>query len=338
MTGSLLAAMTLAGTALLSPQNKPRDEGLSRWINLQTATISVRHRAVANDAGVWTANQLQYAGQLRARFKVDRAARLTLNAQYATGSNFTGSWNNTGIGTGEFVGTWFLKQLFVAWAPATGVELSYGSMGPARGAATEITTYDNDAFMPGERITVRRPKDLFFSELTATRGFIGDLTTPSVFDRFDRLTGGRNYYQLLASKTVGSVTISGDYSRLSGVPYVRFAASVKTPALRIVDTIRLEHYSRFGDNDASGVGAFGERAIGSRVTMGAGYADVDPRYPALNGDRFMRGKRIYVSASARLTRVLTAQFFGTQAIDNDFVVPAARRFDTVLVFNPFARR
>ena len=338
MTGAMLGAFALAGAVLFPAQAARGEEGVARWLELQTATLSARHRAVANSADVWTANQLQYAGQLRARLKADAAARLTLNAQYATGNSFAGSWNNTGVGTGEFSGTWFLKQLFVAWAPAPWVEASYGSMGLTRGAATEITTYDNDGYMAGERLTIRRPRDLFFNEITATRGYIGDLTEPSVFDRFERLTGGRNYYQMLVSKTAGVVTVSGDYSRLSTVPYLRLAASIGTPALRIVDTVRLEHYSRFGDDDASGFGVYGENAIGSRVTAGAGYADVDPRYPAVNSDRFMRGKRVYVSASARVTRVLTAQFFGTHAVRNGFAVPNARRFDTVLVYNPRARR
>ena len=68
-------------------------------------------------------------------------------------------------------------------------------------------------------------------------------------------------------------------------------------------------------------------SVDHRVTAGAGYADIDPRYPPLNADRFMRGKRAYVTASARITRVLTAQFFGTQAVRNGFAVSNARRFD-----------
>ena len=337
MIGALLGSLALAGTMFLPAQAPAEAAGLGRWLDVQTGTLSVRHRAVSNSADVWTANQLQYAGQIRARVKADRGARLTLNVLYATGNNFIGSWNNTGIGTGDFAGAWALKHLFIAWVPAAGVELGYGSLGLARGAGTEITTYDNDAFMPGERVTLRRPKDLFFHEITATRGYIGDLSTASVLDRFDRVTGGRNYYQLLVSKTAGAVTMSGDYSRLSGVPWVRVAASVKTPALGVIDTVRIETYARFGDDDARGFSVFGENAIGSRVTAGAGYADVDPRYPAINADRFMRGKRLYVSGSATLTRELTAQLFATAAVNNRFTIPSARRVDAVLVYNVLGR-
>jgi hypothetical protein len=337
MTGALLGGLALAGAILLPAQDRAPASGVSRWVDVQTGTLSARHRSVANSADVWTTKQLQYAGQLRARLKADAAARLTLNVLYATGSNFTGSWNNTGIGTGDFAGTWALKHLYVAWAPVAGVELGYGSMGAVRGAGTEITTYDNDAYIAGERVTVRRPKDVFFTEITATRGYIGDLQEPSVFDRFDRLTGGRNYYQLLASKTAGAVTVSGDYSRLSGVPWVRLAASLKTPALVAIDTVRVETYARFGDDDARGFAVSGEKAIGSRVTAGAGYADVDPRYPAINADRFMRGKRLYVSGSARLTRELSAQLFATAAVNNRFAIPAAKRVDAVLVYNLLGR-
>jgi hypothetical protein len=315
------------------PQSAEPDRGLRRWFDLQAGTVSGRYRTIENSEGIRTANQLQYSGQFRGRFKFDPQAKLTLNANYATGNNFIGSWNNAGIGTGDFTGRWYVKQLYAAWVPVRGLDLTYGSMGFARGSATEITTYDNDGYMMGERISVKRASQLFFDELTASRGYIGDLATPGVFDRFDRLVGGRNYYQLLVSKTVGSVSASADYSRLSDVPYVRLAAALKTPALHVADTIRVEHYFRFGADEGTGFGVFGEKVINKRVTLGVGYADIDPRYLPVNADRFAQGKRLYETATVTLTQELTAQAFLTQAINNDFRIANRQRIDLVLVYN-----
>ena len=312
------------------------DRGLRRWVDLQAGTVSARYRTIETSERVRTANQLQYAGNFRGRFKVDPDARLTVNANYATGNNFIGSWNNAGIGTGDFAGRWYVKQLYAAWVPVGGVELSYGSMGFARGAATEITTYDNDGYLSGERITFKRPSQLFFSELTISRGYLGDLATPSLFDRFDRLTGGRNYYQVLAAKTVGAVSASADYTRLSGTPHLRLATAVRTSFLQVVDTLRLEHYSRFGDDVASGFAVFGEKAVHPRLTLGFGYADVDPAYLPINADRFARGKRLYHSASLNLPGDLTAQLFMTRAVNNDVPLPNRQRIDIVLVYNLLA--
>ncbi len=317
-------------------QSAEPDTGLRRWFDLQAGTLSGRYRTIENSEGIRTANQLQYSGHFRGRFKVDPQAKLTLNANYATGNNFTGSWNNAGVGTGNFAGRWFVKQLYAAWAPVEGFDLSYGSMGFARGVATEITTYDNDGYMTGERISLRRASRLFFDEVTASRGYVGDLTTPSVFGRFGRLVGGRNYSQLLVTKVVGSLSASADYTRLSGVPYVRLAAVLKTPALHIADAIRVEHYSRFGADDGTGFGVFGEKVINKRVTLGVGYADIDPDYLPINADRFAQGKRLYETATVNLTPELTAQAFLTQAVNNDFRIANRQRIDFVLVYNVLA--
>lgn len=333
MTATLIIAAALACALLLPAQGDGVPSGLGRWVDFQAGTVSARYRTIENSRGVRTTNQVQYSGLLSGRFKIDRGAQLTLNTIYATGNNFIGSWNNTSVGTGDFAGRWYVKQLYAAWRPASGVELSYGGMGFARGVSTEITTYDNDGYMVGERVSLRRPKDLFFDELTATNGYLGDLAEPSIFDRLDHLAGERNYHQLLASKTVGRISASLDYSHLAGAPYVRLAIMGRTPELRVVDSVRLEHYSRFEDDPASGFNLHLEKAISSRLTATAGYADIDPLYRPINADRFAIGKRFYGSAAMRLTADLTAHLFMTRSVDNDFAVPIGERIDVALVYN-----
>ena len=191
--------------------------------------------------------------------------------------------------------------------------------------------------MAAVAITLERPADLFFDEIAVTSAFVGDFSEPGFHDRTDRLIGERNYYQVSLTRTLGAnVTASADYTRLSSVPYLRFAAVVKTAPLLVTDRLRLEHYSRFGDDDATGFSVSGEKALGARVTVGAGFADIDPLHPTTNGDRYARGRRFFETASAKLTPELTAQLFMTQAVDNDFAVPNQRRIDVVLVYNVLA--
>ena len=99
-------------------------DNLSRWVDLQTANVLGRFRYVENSAHVVTARQLQDSLSLRARLKLDRGARLSVTGAAATGTSFTGSWNNTGIGTGDPVHALSVKQLYlgaVPWARGGGV-------------------------------------------------------------------------------------------------------------------------------------------------------------------------------------------------------------------------
>jgi hypothetical protein len=172
------------------------------------------------------------------------------------------------------------------------------------------------------------------AEFTATSGYLGDLTEPGFNRRTERLVGDRNYYQLLASRAIGPrIMATGDYTRLAGVPYARLAVTAGTAPLRVVDTVRLEYYARFGTNDGSGYTVYGEKLLHPRVVIGGGYADIDPLYLPLSGDRFGHGKRLYETVAVRLLPELSAHLFMTQAVNNDFVLSNRRRVDVVLLYN-----
>ena len=46
-------------------------------------------------------------------------------------------------------------------------------MDPARGQSTEITTYDNDAYVTAGRVSVRRPREVFFDDISVSVGYVG---------------------------------------------------------------------------------------------------------------------------------------------------------------------
>jgi len=135
---------------------------LERWLEVQTASLTLRYRFVEDARGVTTANQMQDQDVFKARLKFDAGGRFSLNAGVASGTQFVASWNNTGVGTGRAVTNLYLKQLYFAAQPVRGVELQYGGLGILRGESTEITGYDNDGFVTGQRIILRRPKQFFF--------------------------------------------------------------------------------------------------------------------------------------------------------------------------------
>src|SRR5581483_7206154 len=272
-----------------------------RWVDLQTATFQTRYRYIETSAGVVSTRQGQDSGGIKARVKIDPKGRFSVNAGIATGNGFTSGWNNMGVGTGDRVDTWYLKQLFLAAAPVKGLEFSYGGIAPVRGESTEITSWDNDGYLLGERVTVKIPKEMYFDEISATTGYLGDTTMSSFSGRY-RNIDQVNYRHFLVSKKFSSaLTVSTDYTWLSGVGTLRTAFSAKVPAV-VVDTVRWEQYKRFGTTGAFGFAAYGERNLGSRFAVGGGYADIDANYGGLNADRFNKGRRVYETGTVKLTK------------------------------------
>ena len=123
----------------------PKPAGpLTRWVDVQNATLNTRYRFVDTSAGTTTTNQLQHRESLRARFKFDAPGKYALNLGVFSGSRFTSSWNNTGIGLGDWQKTLGVRALYFAAQPIAGVEAQYGSLFIIKGESTEITTYDDD--------------------------------------------------------------------------------------------------------------------------------------------------------------------------------------------------
>jgi hypothetical protein len=307
----------------------------TRWVDLQTANFQARYRYVETSAGVISAKQGQDSVAVKARVKFDPAGRFSVTAGVATGNGFTSGWNNMGVGTGDAVNTWYLKQFFVAAAPVKGIEFSYGGLAPVRGESTEITSWDNDGYLLGERASIKLPKDVFFDEVSLTTGYLGDVTTSAFTDRYHHLDEV-NYRHFLVSKKVSkAVAASADYTWLSGVGTFRTALSARVPA-RVVDSVRYEQYVRGGPSSAFGFAAYGEKNVVKRVAVGGGYANIDPNYGGLNADRFNKGRRVYETATVSLTRELAASFFATQAVHNSFAVTNKTRIDAVITFNAVA--
>jgi hypothetical protein len=305
---------------------------LARWLDAQAFNLRARYNYIEDAQDRTVQNRLQTQVEIRARFKVDEAGRYSVNAGLFTGGAFSSGWNPTGIGTGDGTATIYLKQLFVAAEPWKGIELQYGSLYPSRGQSTEITTYDDDGYITGGRASVRRPRETFFDDIVLSVGFVGYLDTPFVFDRTGAFSR-QNYWQLLATKQIlPTLTLSTDYSAVGDDGVLRQGATWRLDQA-MVDTVVAEYGVRLRGGSHQTTFAFsGDKRVAG-VTLHAGYANVDPVFGILNGDRYGQGNRVFTTGSLPLPLDLSASWFVQKEISPPVASANDIRVDLILRWN-----
>ena len=322
----------MAFSALLAAQAPPQDQGrITRWFSLDAAHISTRYHLIENADGTQAANNNQYQVVLRGALKFDKPGRYSIHAGLFTGNTFPGGWNATGWGTGDAQSRFFLKQLYLSAKPVSGLEVQYGGFGFVRGQSTEVTTYDNDGYLTGERIILTRPRNLYFNEISITAGYLGDFTTPNVIERFDRLTQS-NYRQLVLTKKFHErIALSTEYAYDAGVDVFREAIKIQTHELRVLDRIQFEDYERISPDAGFGMGLNGEKRVCPHLTLSGGYTQIDR--PGLNSDRFLQGKRLYANAYVPLGAEFGIGTSVTQGVGNLPPKISRTRFDLVFEYD-----
>jgi hypothetical protein len=327
--------LTMTSATSASPSATPTaPEGkLARWLELQTVTLSARYRYSDTSAGVTTANLLSHKEAVEGRFKFDRQGNYSLNAGLFTGRQFNSSWDNEGWGTGKGQTNLALKQLYFAAKPVKGLELQYGGLYIIRGESTDITTYDSDAYIVGERISLKRPDKLFFDEVSITYAYLGDLDTPNINKRYYRLKQS-NYHQFLVVKKINQrAAVSADYTFQWGRDTLHQAIRLSLPELRVLDTIRFENYQRTDPNPAYGFALYGEKTVAKRLTLGGGSGQIDPRYGSgLNSDPFDIGKRLFLSGSFQISPEFSVSGFVGPAVANGVPLPQRNRIHLVFSY------
>ncbi|HZS44244.1 MAG TPA: hypothetical protein VFC63_04030 [Blastocatellia bacterium] len=309
---------------------------LSRWFELQTAMVYTQYRVIENTSGVLTKNTLEHKETFLGRFKFDAAGNYTINAFVQSGTGFISSWNNTGAGLGDMRTNLSLKQAYFAAKPVQGLEIQYGGLFLNRGQSTEITSYDNDGYIVGERVSVKRPKELYLDEISVTYGYLGDSSLPNLDKRFHRLTKS-NYHQFLVAKKVGDrVSLSADYTFEAGRETMREAVKVNARELHVVDFLRFENYQRFDTTTVYGFAAYGEKQLRKRVAVGGGYASIDRYYGGLNADRFGNGNRLFANATVKLVQDLSTTIYVTRAVGNDYALGQKTRMDLLVSYDLLA--
>ena len=314
-----------------SPVPDP-DPAFARWLDIDAASISIRYRFVRGSSST-RFNQAQTQDVLRGKVKLDPDARVAVGFTVQSGAGFPSSWNNTGLGTGDRRSSIFLKHLFADVTPLHGVEVQYGGLGLIRGENTEMTAYDNDGYIVGGRASVRRPKDVFFDEISVTMAYLGDLTTSNVFTRFEHLDR-HNFTQVLVVKRLNPhVQASTDYVDDDLEGGVWRAAGRFTIGARFIDSFRAEYGVRVteGPHDTA-AGVTAEKTIG-HVLFFAGVSHVGRLMSVLNGDRYAQGTHVFTGGSWRLPADLVAGWFVSGELSGPDPSLNRSRLDLVLGWN-----
>jgi hypothetical protein len=228
--------------------------------------------------------------------------------------------------------------------PIDGIEFEGGGIGINRGAASEITTYDNDGYISGERLSIKKPSKLFLDEISVTYAYLGDVFKPNFFARTSRFTQS-DYHQFLLRKHFGKrVDASFDYTWQNAANVLHEDAFVNIKESRIFDTVRIEYYERLNGTyypnvphiatfyRTGGNGyAFTVAKKIKRLDMEGTVDSIDLQSGvmtqvgvlgvmgmSINGDQYGEGKRYLVRPTYQLSRTLAVtgyytHLYGTQS-------------------------
>ena len=314
---------------------------VARWLDVQGATVAIRHRHATNSAGVVTTNQIQHRETLRGRLKFDTRGRYALAFGVFTGPRFSSGWDNTGWGMSDAQKNLAVRTLGLAARAVEGIDAEAGGLTIARGESTEITSYDEDGYVTGERVRIRRRAQLFFDEISATNAyFTANAESIPISKRLPHI-GKSNYQQFLLQKRIGKrAAVSADYTIETGRRTWREAVHLNVREVRVIDSVILENYQRTNAAGAYGFAVTVNKAIGKRLDVNGGYARIDPAYGALNSDRFNIGRRVFGMATYALSRELAASIHITTAVGRHDVLPQQRLSILSLTYNllPALRR
>lgn len=312
---------------------------LRRWLEFQTITLHARYRFLdSNRTGA--SHDPQYKEAIRARLNLDNRKRYSVNVGFFSGTQFIGTFDNMGLGLNEGdYHSHYVKQLFLSATPVTGIEFQYGGIYVTRGESTEITTYDDDGYIAGERIAVRRPRVLFVDEMSITRGLLGPAGLPNLFDRWYGMTQP-NYLQVLAVKRVTStLAASMDYTSVAGADTLHGAVVLRFAPAAPLTSLRYEQYYRHTRPAAAGFAVTAEPPAMKRIRLSGGYTTVDEHYDAnanrakLNSERMQRGRRFFVTANVPLSGALSAVVFFTRALPATYELTNRTRVDAMVQYD-----
>jgi hypothetical protein len=335
-----------------------------RWLDLDTLSWAGRYRSSVNTNGrhMFDFGQDRYIAS--GKVKLDEQGKYTINFHASSGRYFNWAYADEVGGdyaqaviairpyrTPAYVaavtaalaadpdgatykagfptrgGYFYLRQLYASATPIKEVTFEFGSLAIDHGQNSEITSFDDDGYISGERVRVQDPKHLFFDRVGATWAFIGNSLTPNFFARGGDLAHS-NYAQYLVEKKLGKqVTASTDFTEIRGTHTWREGVSVRMPKGQVLDSVLVELYQRMNTINISGTD-FGTgngfavsatKNILKRVEFTGGYDTVDRNYGVYsgsiylavtgfgwNGDVYANGRRGFAKANVKLGKGMTA--------------------------------
>jgi hypothetical protein len=344
----------------------------ARWLDLTTFSHSERYRNQYGDDGFHYFEDGQQRSLVAGKIKLDADGKYTIGFRATSGRTFNWAYADyagrgfatsfkqsadvvdpyadgsvgdaydadpAGVQQAQALKSagwsFYVRDLNISAAPVKRFAFQFGSFGFERGLSTEITTFDDDGYLTGERVYLRDPHHLYFDQISVTSAYFGFFDTPNVFARGGGFTKS-NYRQIAATKHLNKrVGISGEYNWISNnarTNTFREAVVVAVPESRLLDSFRLEAYemvnrvSLQGDDERprQGFALVGEKKIG-KLSGDFGFASIDRNYGlysgssylqeigfSLNGDNYNTGIRIFSHVNYKLTPVITAFGFYTR--------------------------
>jgi hypothetical protein len=346
---------------------------LDRWLQLNEMSYAMRHRAVTDINGAHEFNQGQERSIIDGRVKLDAQGKYALAFHASSGkyfnwayADFIGGGNKQAFALSEASATaaekvkfgraetldaanylasqssggwsFYVRQLYADLEPIKGIEFQGGGLDINRGVASEITTYDNDGYITGERILIKRPKQLFLDEISVTYAYLGNLFTPNLFGRLGTFEHS-DYHQFLLRKHFGQrADTSFDYTWQNAANMLHEAALVNVQETKAIDSVRVEFYQRlngiyfpnvphiptFFRTGGNGYAVTLDKKL-RHGSMEAGFDSYDLQTGALtqvgvlgvmgmaiNGDQYGQGKRYFARPEIKLTPYLSVQGYITR--------------------------
>jgi hypothetical protein len=333
--GVVLLAIVSGAPLLAAPAAETsKSSSWQRWVELDALTLYSRYHFVENSANRTTSNLSQYKTVLRAHVNVDAKKRVTLNAGTATGATFISTWNSLGVGPGEFdPHHQYLKQMYIAVKPDKYWEAQYGSLYVRRGEEDEITSYDEDGYLIGERLTVKPSATFYLDEVVLTFGEIGPFNQPNALSRWQD-PSHVNYSQVLVTKRVSpSLVGSLEYTTRSGGDALHVGVTVRLPKRAPIGTVRYEQYRRMTLHPASGFALWGERMFAGKLRVQGGYDTVDQFFGGWNADRIQNGRHLFAVMQLPLGAGFGVQVFGTRALSSSYSISIKSRVDVTINYD-----
>ena len=396
-----LLSSSSASAAVIKTPTKPAEAKplFSRWVDVTEMSESQRYRSEFDENGQFLFDTGQQRTAVAGHIKLDREGNYFIGIRASSGQFFNWAYGDyighdflyfagkslNGFTPAEYVSffgalaadpagssqnfadkgwNFYVRDLYASATPVKQVTVEFGSIPIERGYSTEITTFDDDGFIAGERVRFNDSRHLGLDEVSFTSAYLGDVVTPNFFRRANRLEQS-NYRQIAGKKLIRKrVALSGEYNWLNGTDTVREAAVFTVPESRVVDALHFELYQRLNSitfpgaatstvgpvapdtiSGGQGFAIFAAKKVGP-VSGDFGYDRIDSHYGvylnsrfledvgfSLNGDSYSTGNRVFGHMAIKLNPVVSLFGFYTHTVSGDFYTYCKQGFNAGLKFD-----
>jgi hypothetical protein len=297
-----------------------------RHVSFLGSEVDTRYRYMDKAVHQVTDRDLQYKVSSVVHIDLIGEGVTYIQARGESGRSFTSSFDYTGVGMNKDYWSFNLKSLYLGQRIGQHLQAQAGGIEYDRGAGTEATYADNDAWLEGYRLAYAGAGSHGLpNKISVTVGYVGDFSQPNFIARAHRMDE-ENYTQVLASKKLGnSREISAEFDSLQNISYTREALHWQRLPLYVVDEAVVEAMARVSDGSSLGWSGSAFKSLDrkGRFRPGMFYSDM-PKGIFLkgkttimqNGDTYTLGQRVGPTFRVTPFRDFELSLLGTSRLDN----------------------